>query len=340
MNTLIIPCAGLSTRFPGAKPKYLLTHPDGKLMIQKAVEGLDLFYDRFIITVLKEHCEKYDANVILSQIFPKCEICILENRTSGQAETIYETINQMMVRGSFLSKDCDNYVKIKLDDMKNILVGLDLRKWDIDDVSKKCFIQLNDKEAVIDILEKDVSSNFIGVGVYGFDSKEFIKAYKELNQREIYLSHVTSYMMAQGAIFSYKEVEDYVDYGRLESWHKERDKYSTYFIDIDGVIFKNVGRWGIKNWESKFEPLWNNIKTIKKLIDSGAQVIFCTARPEERREKTLADLLDVGLSCDQLIMGCYHSKRIVINDFSESNPYPSCDSINVSRNLDNLGDFV
>ena len=28
MKTLIVPCAGRSSRFPNMKPKYLLTHPD------------------------------------------------------------------------------------------------------------------------------------------------------------------------------------------------------------------------------------------------------------------------------------------------------------------------
>ena len=37
MATLIIPCAGKSSRYPGIKPKWLFTHPDGKLMLEKSV---------------------------------------------------------------------------------------------------------------------------------------------------------------------------------------------------------------------------------------------------------------------------------------------------------------
>jgi len=29
MSTLIVPCGGKSSRYPGMKPKWLLTHPDG-----------------------------------------------------------------------------------------------------------------------------------------------------------------------------------------------------------------------------------------------------------------------------------------------------------------------
>ncbi len=341
MNTLIIPCAGLSTRFPGVRPKYLLTHPDGKLMVQKSIEGFDLSYDRLIITVLREHCDKWSSDVILKQIFPQADICILEEPTSCQAETIFKTVSNLSVLGRFISKDCDDYVKVKIPKMGNFLVGLDLRtRPDVSDVAGKSFILLNDKNMVIDILEKDVSSNFIGVGVYGFESGiEFMKAYKEING-EIYLSHIVSYMMAQGTSFFYREAFDYDDYGRLELWQHEREKHSTYFIDIDGVIFKNRGQWGPENWESKFEPLWNNIEAIKKLIDNGAQIMFCTARIEDRRDETLAILLRVGLKPDQLIMGCYHTKRIIINDYSNTNPYPSCEAINIPRDDDNLEEFL
>ena len=37
-------------------------------------------------------------------------------------------------------------------------------------------------------------------------------------------------------------------------------------------------------------------------------------------------------------MGLNHSKRTVINDFSPTNPYPSCGAINISRDSDNLNE--
>ena len=38
-------------------------------------------------------------------------------------------------------------------------------------------------------------------------------------------------------------------------------------------------------------------------------------------------------------MGLNHSKRIIINDYANSNPYPSCDSINIKRNSDSLDTY-
>ena len=39
--TLILPAAGKSSRFPGMRPKWLLTHPNGNLMIVEAIKGIN-----------------------------------------------------------------------------------------------------------------------------------------------------------------------------------------------------------------------------------------------------------------------------------------------------------
>ena len=56
---LLIPCAGKSTRFPTERPKYLLTMPDGKLMIQYTTESLLPEFDRVLFAILREHDEKF-----------------------------------------------------------------------------------------------------------------------------------------------------------------------------------------------------------------------------------------------------------------------------------------
>ena len=58
MNTLIIPCAGKSSRFPNMKPKYMLTHPDGKLMIEKAMENINLEVFNRVIIPFRLYCHR------------------------------------------------------------------------------------------------------------------------------------------------------------------------------------------------------------------------------------------------------------------------------------------
>ena len=36
---IILPCAGLSSRFPNLRPKYLLTDYSGKMMIEGAIKN-------------------------------------------------------------------------------------------------------------------------------------------------------------------------------------------------------------------------------------------------------------------------------------------------------------
>ena len=52
----------------------------------------------------------------------------------------------------------------------------------------------------------------------------------------------------------------------------------------------------------------------------------------------LADRL--GFKNYTLIIGLLNSKRILINDFNKSNPYPRALAINIHRDKDELGDYL
>ena len=52
---IIVPCEGKSKRFPEMRPKWMLNHPDGDLMVTKAIKGLNAKPEDIIITILKEH---------------------------------------------------------------------------------------------------------------------------------------------------------------------------------------------------------------------------------------------------------------------------------------------
>jgi hypothetical protein len=51
-------------------------------------------------------------------------------------------------------------------------------------------------------------------------------------------------------------------------------------------------------------------------------------------------MMKYNIPYDTLIMGLPHCKRVIINDFAKTNPYPSCESINLPRNSDNLIEFL
>jgi hypothetical protein len=328
----------------------MLTYPDGKLMIQKAIEGLDLpNMDRIILSIVEEHCEKYHADTVIKQaVGDKVEICVLDDYTSSQSETVALTIKKMDVHGEFISKDSDGYAKVSIDQFDNLLVGANLRKYlEITNVAGKSFIVLNEQNMVVDIVEKSVCSNIINIGIYGFKSAdEFLEAHEAVKDTwnsekgEIYMSHVVSYMLGQKNYFSYFEAEEYEDWGLITDWRRVARRMRTYFIDVDGIVFKNKGKYGRVNWNDEDIPLGNNIKTIKKLADQGAQIIFCTARSEDQRAKLESSLKKFEISWYSIVMGCNHSQRVIINDIANTNPFPSCRAINIHRDCDDLDKYM
>ncbi len=94
MKTLILPVAGQSARFPGMRPKWLLTMPDGFLMVEKSVSLFNLnVFSRIIVVVLKEHLIKHanKKKLLLSlkkNISKKIEIVELNKPKSCKAETV------------------------------------------------------------------------------------------------------------------------------------------------------------------------------------------------------------------------------------------------------------
>lgn len=48
----------------------------------------------------------------------------------------------------------------------------------------------------------------------------------------------------------------------------------------------------------------------------------------------------LGFGDCQLIMEVHHAKRILINDYANSNPYPSAIAINLKRDSEDLGDLI
>lgn len=343
MRTLLVPAAGRSSRYPDLRPKWVLTHPTGRLMIDLVLEGMDYRqFDRTVITVIREHCDQHQVDVILRQVFgTSVDILVLENETSSAAETVFQSIIQAGIEGDVIVKDSDCIVRSAVPDRSNFIVGLSINEHSpVDRIQSKSFIVKDDNDVILDIVEKDVVSNVICVGVYAADAGEFAGAYEEIRRSdvlhrvgELYVSHVMSYLMLQKKVlFHYIEADHFVDWGTIEDWYREIDKHKTYVIDIDGVILKNCGKYGEKNWGNTFEPIAENVLVLKRLSDQGHEIIFMTSRTEEFLGRFRQFLAEQGIRCKAIVSGCLHGKRIIINDFAASNPYPSCEAVGIRRN--------
>lgn len=372
-HTLIIPAAGKSSRFPGVKPKYLLTHADGRLMIEHVIDAcLESNKNQFstlAVTILQQHQERYQAATVLKQLieqkykqrykFTSFEIVCLSEPTTSAAQTVAHTITELTKnpehkrfsnKHRLTIKDCDSVVEFEVNEDDISVVGVDLQDQDVRDVAAKSFIVYTGDNIVTDIVEKSVISNIVCTGVYGFQSAvAFLHAYSALRlyrpQEELYVSQVMQYMITNGYMPRLQFAKRFEDWGTLERWRDEQARHKTYFWDIDGVICKNIGKYGDVNWMSdhNIEFLPNNLKTLKKLYNAGNRIILTTSRPLAAATRVVDALRydhDIHIDLRDVIVDLPHSGRVLINDFAPTNPYPSATAINVERDQDNVEAFV
>lgn len=336
---LIIPAAGRSSRFPNMKPKWMLTHPSGHLMIEKVIQGLDTtVYKKIYIVILREHCDKYDADVILKQAFPQenFEVVVLEKPTASSPQTVYECLNNRNIDSWIVVKDCDCMVSYNYSINNRFVVGLNIKtKPKIQNLHQKSFIISDDNGIVVEIVEKSIVSEQICVGVYAMHSSELIRVYNSLKNsmgKEMYFSHVVSELIDENLHFFVCSATAYEDWGTKEQWFSAGNLKNTYFFDIDGVLLVNTGRYGRKNWFNTLEPIWENVAAIKQLCDDGHELVFVTSRTDNALIQIKEFLNDQNIRYKTIVSSCLHSKRIIVNDFANTNPFPSCVAINVPRN--------
>ena len=342
MVSLIIPAAGKSSRYPGVKPKWMLTHPSGCLMINAAISGLDTSHvEKIYVTVLKEHLDNFECEEGIRRSFLDydCDVhlVVLEEETSSQPETVYETIRREQISGPIFVKDSDNYFTHKILPGNYVTVA-DVNGSNITKAGNKSYVTFNEKGLVSDIVEKKIISSFFCTGGYSFeDANLFCETFESLsNDSSLFISHLIQKIIFDNGSFSTSEVFDIQDWGTLSDWDAYKKKYATIFIDMDGVLVKNSGRYIGDLWGTT-DPLENNVSYVRKLAKSGkVKIIITTSRDEKFSNETEAQLKRHDIPYHQIIYGLPHAKRIVINDFAKSNPYRCCDAVNIKRNADHL----
>ena len=55
---------------------------------------------------------------------------------------------------------------------------------------------------------------------------------------------------------------------------------------------------------------------------------------------TYLQLEQEGVQYDNIIFDLFHANRTIINDYGTSNPYPTCDAVNIVRNSNDLERFI
>lgn len=350
---IVLPIAGKSSRFPNMRPKWMLTHPNGNFMLVESIKKIAQEHDRVYIIYLKEHEEKYSFKKGLIENIQNVigltpTLIELENTTKDQVETVYLGLKELpkglfWSNMPFLIKDCDNVFSFdrKFNHEKNHVMYASLKETKNSDPSSKSYIRLNEFGLITNIVEKEIISDEFCCGGYFFrSSKEFLNTCDDwIKDKEWYISDVIFKMSLEGVDFSAIKCNEYIDWGTLKDWKNYKDKFKTIFVDLDGVVFYNSSAY-LKPYIGDTKEIEDNIKILKELVDTGfVELIITTSRPERYRRTTEKQLKKAGIKYKQMIMGLQHNKRIIINDFNSTNPYPTCQSINLKRDQGSLGDF-
>ena len=310
MRTLIVPCVG--RKFINEIPQYLNRHPNGKLLLERSFEGVySDDYQRILIVILKSDEENYNVKGIVENELSQypIEVVTLENMTSGPAETVYKAVQKANVSGSIVVKDVDNYLRTQNIPDGNFVAGLDLNTWerDVHNLRNKSFLIVNEQGNILDIIEKQVRSDVICLGLYGFKNvQDFTTAYERLNNSgypitKLYLSHIISYLIGySNRVFRYVSSAEYENWGDERLWNEMQRDYALYFVDLD-VILND----GILTADDKSKLI--------ALQNRGAQFIGFTVKNSQYEFNALSD---AGIKVIKIVYGCPYSECKEIIKFS------------------------
>lgn len=341
---IIVPAAGRSSRFPNMKPKYLLYDYKHELMLTNAIKP---YLGKYPITIgiLREHENQYSASDFIRHDLGSADIniVILDEPTSGPAETVYEILKQShIINDSILIKDCDSFFDHEISYGNYVCVSKICEHEILKKLAAKSFVLCNDQGIITDIIEKRVVSDTFCVGGYKFESAFiFIAAFESLKKttNEIFVSNVIEECLDRNILFTEKSITNYIDVGTSQDWFEYNDK-PVIFCDIDGTLIHNQNRVGNNSYYSDPISLKNNVERMLRFQKDGAQIIFTTSRLPNVKRQTEKLLNDLGFKDYQLIMGLLNSRRILINDYNSANPFPRAEAINIRRNSDNLTDYL
>lgn len=227
---IIVPAAGLSTRFPNMPPKFLLKDENGDMMIKKALQPL--INHTITIGVLQKHCEEHNALYQLVNELVDFDVSFvtIPEVTKGPADTVYQILKAIDISDTdFLIKDCDSYFNHEIKSGNYVCVTKVQQHDVLISLGAKSFVVTNEQGIITDIVEKNVVSDTFCVGGYKFSSTaKYIDTFERIERgvNEIFVSHIIQDYLMSGELFFENVVTDYYDVGTLNDWKKYNESIS------------------------------------------------------------------------------------------------------------------
>lgn len=217
--SLIVPIAADKPAYEHEMPYVYGLASDGIMICIKAILGLNLeVFDTIYFTILKKHDVHYSLSDLFKLQFKRlkltnAKVVILDEPTSSQPETIYQTIKRESIDGSIFIKDADCYYECEVRPENSVAIyPLENLQWV--NPQHKSYVAVDDMYYVTNIIEKKIVSHYFCAGGYCFERVcDYCSIYENLSDNKtIYLSHIIYAMLLSKKIFRPIMVKSYLDY--------------------------------------------------------------------------------------------------------------------------------
>jgi hypothetical protein len=207
--TLIVPMVSVKSK-DTVPLEFKYDNETGQINCIKALEGINLtMFTKIYFIMLLEHEQKYHIaeKIAIARQFnndllnTEVTFKFLDYPTSSQAETIYNAIVEYDIKGPIFIKDADNTCVCNGVIKGNTVLVYPLENTSIVDPQHKSYVNVDDQNFVINIIEKRVVSNLFNCGGYSFNDVELFKtAYEALLKFEsinnhMYISHIIYWLI-------------------------------------------------------------------------------------------------------------------------------------------------
>ena len=317
---ILIPIGGLGTRFKDnnyKRPKTLI-NVFGEPIIYHLIKNLNIDNKTLIYIIYNHEYEKYRFKDMLVKKYPEINFKFhhLLNNTEGAAQTINIALKNLNLVNDLpiLCLDSDNFYTDNV-----------IEKWNkqnrilyFEDYSENCiysYIELDSKQQIKDIKEKEKISNNACCGGYGFSSYQQLLNYtqKVIDQNfkfkgEFYTSSCIKKMLEDKIIFYGIKInkENYHCLGtplQLKRFYnnvpnvscinlERKTKVLRFCFDLDNTL---VTYPKIANDYSSVEPIKKTIDFVRYLKKLGHTIIIHTARRMKTHKGNLGRVIaDIG----------------------------------------------
>lgn len=218
-RTLIMPIGANKPDYEHRMPRVFQMAEDGTMQCIKALQSLDLEkFAKIYITILRSLDERYSISEMLHLQFrikeiKNAEVVILDEPTSSQPQTIYQTIRKMKICGCVFVKDADcNFMGDDIDE--NAIVIYPLEQLDWVNPKNKSYVNIDDMYYITNIIEKRIVSHYFTAGGYSFEDADTFCHYYErfAGQSGLYLSHIIYSMLLDKHTFRPVIAKEYDDF--------------------------------------------------------------------------------------------------------------------------------